>query len=61
MSCAPALRAPGCGLGRSAARRPPRWLRERLGELADATLCQACHASTGGNPFLLESLASALR
>jgi DNA-binding CsgD family transcriptional regulator len=36
-------------------------LRERLGQQADAGLCQACHASTGGNPFLLESLASALR
>ena len=36
-------------------------LRERLGELADERLCQACYASTGGNPFLLESLASALR
>ena len=24
-------------------------------------LCQACHASTGGNPFLLEALATALR
>src|SRR5580658_107251 len=36
-------------------------LRERLGELADKRLCQACYASTGGNPFLLESLASALR
>jgi DNA-binding CsgD family transcriptional regulator len=36
-------------------------LREWLGEHADARLCQACHASTGGNPFLLESLAGALR
>jgi DNA-binding CsgD family transcriptional regulator len=36
-------------------------LRDRLGRLPDAELCQACHASTGGNPFLLESLASALR
>ena len=36
-------------------------LRERLGQRADAELCQACHASTGGNPFLLESLAGALR
>src|SRR5690348_9906739 len=27
-----------------------------IGERADARLCQACHASTGGNPFLLASL-----
>jgi DNA-binding CsgD family transcriptional regulator len=45
-------------LGRAAAAA---FLRERLGPQADAALCQACHASTGGNPFLLESLASALR
>jgi DNA-binding CsgD family transcriptional regulator len=31
------------------------------GERADVRLCQACHASTGGNPFLLASLATALR
>jgi DNA-binding CsgD family transcriptional regulator len=37
------------------------FLRERLGEQADAELCRACHARTGGNPFLLESLAAALR
>lgn len=36
-------------------------LRERLGEQADAQLCRACHTRTGGNPFLLESLAAALR
>ncbi|MGE5286555.1 MAG: helix-turn-helix transcriptional regulator [Micromonosporaceae bacterium] len=36
-------------------------VRERLGEQADAKLCQACHVSTGGNPFLLESLTAALR
>jgi DNA-binding CsgD family transcriptional regulator len=34
---------------------------EWIGERADARLCQACHASTGGNPFLLASLTSALR
>ena len=36
-------------------------VRERLGGQADAELCRACHDYTGGNPFLLESLASALR
>jgi DNA-binding NarL/FixJ family response regulator len=36
-------------------------LRDSFGGQVDAALCQACHASTGGNPFLLESLASALR
>jgi len=36
------------------------FVRERLGRQADDTLCLACHASTGGNPFLLESLAAAL-
>jgi DNA-binding NarL/FixJ family response regulator len=36
-------------------------VRQRLGADATAELCQACHASTGGNPFLLESLAVALR
>jgi hypothetical protein len=35
-------------------------VRQRLGEQADADLCRACHVSTGGNPFLLESLATAL-
>jgi DNA-binding CsgD family transcriptional regulator len=28
---------------------------------ADADLCRACYASTGGNPFLVETLATALR
>src|SRR6516225_5760308 len=28
---------------------------------ADADLCRECHASTGGNPFLIEALATALR
>ena len=36
-------------------------VRQRLGARADDRLCQACHARTGGNPFLLEALASALR
>ena len=36
-------------------------VRERLGGQADAELCRACHDYTGGNPFLLESLAAALR
>jgi DNA-binding CsgD family transcriptional regulator len=36
-------------------------MRERLGGQADAELCRACHDYTGGNPFLLESLAAALR
>jgi DNA-binding NarL/FixJ family response regulator len=36
-------------------------VRKRLGERVDAGLCRACHASTGGNPFLLESLTTALR
>src|SRR6266576_1397813 len=36
-------------------------MRERLGGRADAELCRACHDYTGGNPFLLESLAAALR
>jgi DNA-binding CsgD family transcriptional regulator len=31
------------------------------GGLADADLCQQCYASTGGNPFLLAALATALR
>jgi hypothetical protein len=35
-------------------------VRQRLGGRADEQLCQACHASTGGNPFLLEALTSAL-
>jgi DNA-binding CsgD family transcriptional regulator len=37
-------------------------LRDWLGErAADARLCRACYDSTGGNPFLLASLAGALR
>jgi DNA-binding CsgD family transcriptional regulator len=36
-------------------------VRERLGGQADKELCRACHDYTGGNPFLLESLAAALR
>ena len=36
-------------------------VRQRLDATADDRLCQACHARTGGNPFLLEALASALR
>ena len=36
-------------------------VRERLGGRADTELCRACHNYTGGNPFLLESLAAALR
>lgn len=36
-------------------------VRERLGGQADAELCRACHDYTGGNPFLLEALAAALR
>jgi DNA-binding CsgD family transcriptional regulator len=36
-------------------------VRERLGGQADAELCRACHDYTGGNPFLVESLAAALR
>ena len=54
-ACTPLRLGP---LGREAAAA---LLRERLGEQADAELCQACHARTGGNPFLLESLAAALR
>jgi AAA ATPase domain len=36
-------------------------VRQRLGGRVDDQLCQACHARTGGNPFLLEALATALR
>ena len=36
-------------------------IREQFATDAAADLCQACHASTGGNPYLLESLAAALR
>ncbi|HEY2690094.1 MAG TPA: AAA family ATPase [Streptosporangiaceae bacterium] len=45
-------------LGRDAAAT---LVRGWIGERADTRLCQACHASTGGNPFLLASLATALR
>jgi len=33
----------------------------RLGGQADEALCRSCHAATGGNPFLLESLTAELR
>ena len=36
-------------------------VRQRLGAEAADDLCLACHASTGGNPFLLGSLVTALR
>ena len=36
-------------------------VRRQLGEDAATELCRACYASTGGNPFLLESLTTALR
>src|SRR5689334_6159647 len=36
-------------------------IRRRLGDRAGEDLCQECHTSTGGNPFLLEALAAALR
>jgi DNA-binding CsgD family transcriptional regulator len=35
-------------------------VRRRLGDRADEDLCRECHASTGGNPFLVHSLAAAL-
>ena len=54
-ACTPLRLGP---LGREAAAT---LIRERLGEQADAQLCQACHTRTGGNPFLLESLATTLR
>ncbi len=44
-----------------AARATAALVRLRLGGQADDQLCRACHASTGGNPFLLEALATALR
>jgi DNA-binding NarL/FixJ family response regulator len=37
------------------------FLRARLGRQPDAELCRACHDHTGGNPFLLEAVAAALR
>ena len=36
-------------------------VRRHLGGQADDQLCQACHVSAGGNPFLLEALTAALR
>jgi len=36
-------------------------IRRRLGDRAGEDLCQECHASTGGNPFLVQSLATALQ
>jgi DNA-binding CsgD family transcriptional regulator len=36
-------------------------VRSRLGSDARAEVCHECHVSTGGNPFLLESLLVALR
>jgi DNA-binding CsgD family transcriptional regulator len=36
-------------------------VRQHLGDRADDELCRACHARTGGNPFLVEALATALR
>jgi DNA-binding CsgD family transcriptional regulator len=35
-------------------------VRSRLGAGAADELCKACHAATGGNPFLLQELANAL-
>jgi DNA-binding CsgD family transcriptional regulator len=57
-ACPAGTRLPLGPLGRAAAAT---LIRERLGEQADAELCQACHTRTGGNPFLLESVATALR
>ena len=48
-------------LGPLAAQATAALVRQRLGGQADDQLCQACHARTGGNPFLLEALATALR
>jgi DNA-binding CsgD family transcriptional regulator len=53
-ACQP-LRLPPLGDEASAA-----LVRQRLGEDAAADLCRACQASTGGNPFLLESLTTAI-
>ncbi|HEU5391901.1 MAG TPA: AAA family ATPase [Streptosporangiaceae bacterium] len=36
-------------------------VRRQLGDRASENLCRECHASTGGNPFLVEALAAALR
>ena len=54
-ACSPLRLEP---LGAQATAELVRW---RLGAMADDQLCQACHVSTGGNPFLLEALATALR
>jgi DNA-binding CsgD family transcriptional regulator len=35
-------------------------VRERLGDAVEATFAEACHASTGGNPLLLNELLKAL-
>ena len=48
-------------LGPLAAQATAALVRQRLGAQADDRLCQACHASTGGNPFLFEALATALQ
>jgi DNA-binding CsgD family transcriptional regulator len=57
-ACPPCTLLPLRPLGSEAAAA---LMRERLGGQADAELCRACHDYTGGNPFLLESLAAALR
>ena len=60
----PELRAcPACTplrLGPLTAQAAAALVRQRLGGQADDQLCQTCHARTGGNPFLLEALATAL-
>jgi hypothetical protein len=49
-------------LGPDAAAALVRWrLGAPLDDRAGEELCRECHASTGGNPFLLEALAAALR
>jgi DNA-binding CsgD family transcriptional regulator len=48
-------------LGPLAAQATAALVRQRLDERADDRVCQACHARTGGNPFLLEALVSGLR
>ncbi len=35
-------------------------VRDRLGDVAGAELCSACHARTAGNPFLLDSVVGVL-
>lgn len=60
----PELRAcPACTplrLGPLTAQAAAALVRQWLGAQADDQLCQTCHARTGGNPFLLEALATAL-